>query len=150
MQIWQFYFLHIFLILNAAVGLYGFWQTYKYKNAYGEALWLMPFGIFVWGDAFIFGIFWTGVAIASILLQDWVLFLLIFSLFWLVRSVGETIYWFNQQFSTIIRCKPEKYISHKIFHNDSVWFAFQITHQCITVVTIVTSLYLAKLWLAQF
>jgi len=150
MQLWQQQFLFFFLIFSLAVGVYGFWQTYKHKNAYGEAFWLMPLGIYVWGDAFIFGFFWTGSAIASLILQDWILFLLIFSLFHLVRSVGETIYWFNQQFSTIIRCKPEKYISHKIFHNDSVWFAFQITQQCITVVSIITSLYLGKMWLSQF
>lgn len=144
----------IFLILFAAFGLAisfkGFWETYKHKNAYRETPYLYPLSIYVWGDALVFGIFLGGAALVSIILSDWILFLLIASLFWLVRSIGETIYWFNQQFSTVIRAQPQRYWTHKIFHNDSVWFIFQIMNQCVTVITIITSMYLAKIWLGKF
>jgi len=48
--------------------------------------------MFVWGDAVIFGLFWTVALIVAWVLKDWYLFLLIVSVFWVVRSLGETIY----------------------------------------------------------
>lgn len=141
------FFLLLFASVNIGLSLWGFYQCHKKKNAYGYTPFLYPLGMYVWGDAAIFGIFWAGAALISLLLSDWILFLLIVSLFWLVRSVGETIYWFNQQFSTITRMKPERHLTHKIFHNDSVWFIFQIMNQCLTVITIITSVYLFHIWL---
>ena len=139
--------LFLFFILNIALSAKGYYECRYKKNAYGETRFLYPLSMFVWGDAFIFGVFFALSSLVCILLQDQILFLLILSLFYLVRSVGETIYWFNQQFSTIIRMKPEKYPTHKIFHNDSVWFIMQIVNQCVTVVTIITSVYLFHIWL---
>lgn len=149
MQNWQANFLIVFAIFNAFVFTKGFHESKNRKNAYGMTYLLFPLSIFVWGDAVVFGFFWAAASVVAIILNDWLLFLLVVSLFYLVRSIGETIYWFNQQFSPIVRCEPENYWTHKIFHNDSVWFVFQTTHQCITVITIITSLYLAKLWLAS-
>lgn len=139
----------LFGLVNLFFFSKGFYESYKKKNAYGMTYLLFPFSIFVWGDAVVFGLFWTVVSVSVLLLQDWILFLLFLSLFYLIRSIGETIYWFNQQFSKVIRCDPEKYWTHKIFHNDSVWFVFQTVHQCITVVTLITSIYLARLWLTS-
>ena len=101
---------------------------------------LFIFGIFVWGDATVFGIFWFLASITTLLLNDWILFLLVFSVFWVVRSLGETIYWFNQQFSKVIQWPPEKLPFFKFFHNDSIWFVYQIVNQCITVVSIIVSI----------
>jgi hypothetical protein len=108
-----------------------------------------PYGGFVWADMVIFGAFWTLTGIISLLLSDWILFLFIISLFWLVRSIGETIYWFLQQFSTIKRNPPERMLLYKLFKNDAVWFVYQIFWQCITVVTIISSLYLGSYWLSS-
>lgn len=144
----QIFFLLIFALANFAISIKGSYETWKRKNAFGETPFLYLLSMFVWGDAMIFGVFWGAAAIVSILLGDWILFWLIASLFIMVRSIGETIYWFNQQFSTITRMDPKKYWTNKIFHNDSVWFIFQIMNQCLTVITIITSLYLAKMWLA--
>lgn len=140
-------FLGIFAALNTIVTTYAFYQCRQKKNSFGATTLLYPLGMYVWGDAVIFGAFWTGSAILSLLLADWVLFLLIFSTFWLVRSIGETMYWFNQQFSTVMREKPESHFIHKIFYNDSVWFVFQITNQCLTVITTITTVYLFHIWL---
>lgn len=142
-------FLFIFALGCLLISLKGSYETWKKKNAFGSTPYLYLLSIFVWGDAMVIGIFWAGAALVSIILSDWILFWLIASLFILVRSIGETIYWFNQQFSTITRMDPKKYWTNKIFHNDSVWFVFQIMNQCLTVVTIITSLYLARLWLAS-
>lgn len=140
-------FLLIFAGVNLGLSVKAYYECKHKKNAFGLTMPLYPLGMYVWGDALIFGMFWALAAIASVILQDFLLFLLIVSVFYLVRSIGETIYWFNQQFSTIIRMRPEDYPTHKIFHNDSVWFIFQIANQCVTVVTIITTVYLFSLWL---
>lgn len=149
MQSWQIVFLCLYGLGNLLLSTKASYESHKKKNAFGQ----IPFGIigmFVWGDAVVFGIFWALVSIVTLLLQDWILFWLIFSLFWVVRSFGETIYWFNQQFSTVKREDPKQKWLYKYFHNDSVWFVYQITQQCITVVSLVASIYFASVWLKQF
>ena len=148
MYLWQQSFIIVFAIISALVSVKGFYESHNKKNAYGETMLFRLAGIYVWGDAVVFGGFWALTAIATYLLQDWILFWLIFSLFWVVRSFGETIYWFNQQFSEAIREKPDKHkFLYKYFHNNSVWFIHQILQQCITVVSLVFSIYFAHLWL---
>ena len=133
-------------ILSLLIFLKGIHETYVKKNPYGLTRPLLFWGIFVWGDAVIFGIFWTLVSVAVLILKDWILFLLIISVFWVVRSFGEAIYWLNQQFSTINRNPPEKLMFYKLFKNDSVWFIYQIFWQSITVVSLIFTIYFAKIW----
>lgn len=146
MYCWQKTVVIIFGILNFASFLKGFSQCSKKNNSHGITPALSIFGMFVWGDAVVFGIFWTLVSTAVLLLNDWILFLLILSVFWVVRSVGETIYWFNQQFSKVIRHPPEEFPFFKYFHDDSVWFVNQIFWQCITVISVIFTIYFAKAW----
>lgn len=140
-------FVIIFILINILISIKGFWESYKKSNSYGLALQLGLLGIFVWGDAIIFGAFWAMVGVACLILNNWVLFLLIYSVFWVVRSLGETIYWFNQQF-TSKKSDASTLPFYKYVHNDSIWFIYQIFYQCVTVVSIITSLYLARLWLS--
>lgn len=147
MQAWQKTILLVYGLLNLCVFAKGLHECKIKKNAYGLTPFLFLIGVFVWGDAVIFGPFWVLISLVSYLLNDWILFLLILSLFWVVRSLGETIYWFNQQFSKINRQPPEKLSGYRIFHDGSVWFAYQIFNQCIMVVALVFSIYLSKLWL---
>ena len=126
---------------------YGFFLSSQRNKVFTETPWLWWLGIFVWGDAIIIGTFWFLASLTTWLLKDWILFLLIISIFWLVRSIGETIYWFLEQFSTITRNEPKNLWGYRWVKNDSIWFLNQIFWQCITVVTSITSLYLAKLWL---
>ncbi len=137
----------VFAIINIAIVRRAYVECKYKKNALGLTYFLYPLGMYVWGDAVIFGVFWALAAVASLFLQDILLFLLIVSVFYLVRSIGESIYWFNQQFSTVVRHKPEDIPLHHIFHNDSAWFVYQILNQCVTVVTIITTVYLFNLWL---
>lgn len=116
------------------------------SNAFTETPLLSILGIFVWGDALIFAPFWLLVAGVGIFLQDWYLVVLTFSLFWLVRSIGETIYWFNQQFSTIERNPPQRLRGYGLVKSDAVWYLYQIYWQCITVISIVTSIYFGAVW----
>lgn len=149
MFIWQKLFLLTFSIFGLGLCLKGFRESHKNKNAFGTAHTFIV-GVYVWGDAVVFGAFWFLVSIVTLVLADWVLFWLIFSLFWVVRSFGETIYWFNEQHAQKKRVNIKKKYLYKYFHNDSVLFIYQITQQCITVVSIVASIYFANLWLKQF
>lgn len=149
METWQKEIILIFGFLNFLVFLKGLHESRAKKNAYGLTRILTPLGIFVWGDAVVFGIFWILASVISYLLADWLLFLLIISIFWVIRSLGETIYWFNQQFSKINRNPPEKLPGFNIFHNNSIWFIHQIGWQCWTIVSIILSIYLSYLWLAS-
>lgn len=148
MEVWQ----KTVILIYAAFSLFGlikgYRQTKNKKNAYGDSPIFYPLGAFVWADAVVFGLFWILISVAALFLNDWILFLLTISVFWVVRSVGETVYWFNQQFSKINRNPPENYFIYKIFQNDSVWFVYQIYWQCLTVVSIIASLFFAKLWLS--
>lgn len=146
----QAYFLLLFLVINLGIFVYGWYQSIKKKNAFGLTYPLYPLGMFVWGDTVIFGLFWSLVSITCYFLQDWTLFKLTFSVFWVIRSLGETNYWFNQQFSSIKRNPPEKLPGGRLFNNDSIWFIYQICWQCVAVVAVISSIYLASVWLARF
>jgi len=151
MTSWQNLFILLFALINVFVFFKGFYESKYKKNAYGLTRILLPLGIFAWGDAVVLGPFWVISSIIALILKDWYLFLLIISIFWVVRSVGETIYWFNQQFSSKIYDwnKPENLPWHSIFHNDSVWFIHQIVWQCTTVVSVILSIYFINLWLGN-
>lgn len=144
----QQFFLLITSVYALIAAVLGFHHTHHKKNSNGLTPFFYPLGAFVWADAMVFGVFWILITVVSWLRQDWLLFLLSISLFWLVRSIGETIYWFNQQFASVPRDKPESLVGYRFVHSDAIWFVYQIMHQCITVITILTSLYLGHAWLA--
>lgn len=149
MNSWLQTFLLFFLLFNILIFIKGFYESKYKKNAYGKTKSLFFIGAFVWADAVVFGLFWTIVTISIIYLKDLRLFLLIISVFWVVRGLGESIYWFNQQFSTVNRNPIKHHTLYTIFHDDSVWFVDQIIWQCITVLSIVASIYFSWLWLQK-
>ncbi|OGM28041.1 hypothetical protein A2962_05490 [Candidatus Woesebacteria bacterium RIFCSPLOWO2_01_FULL_39_61] len=146
MSDWQVNVVIVWGTVSLLFCIKGILESKDKRSAFGITPYLLPLGIFVWGDAVIFGLFWFVVSLMTLIVNDWIFFLLIISIFWVVRSVGETVYWINQQFSIINRNPPEKFWFHKYFHNDSVWFIHQIIWQCVTVVSLVTTIYLAKAW----
>lgn len=147
MLLWQKIFIGFYGILALTGFVKGYIQCKKKNNVFGLANIYNLIGAFVWGDAVVFGLFWALVCLSVLILNDWILFLLFVSVFWLIRSFGETTYWFNQQFSNLKRNPPENFWFFKIFKNDSVWFINQIFWQCIAVVTVITTIYLTKIWL---
>lgn len=106
-----------------------------------------PLGSFVWADHVIFGPFWTIVSFMTYFLGDWKLFLLIFSCFWLIRSSGETIYWFFQQFHPRVGNEPDKFWINKHVPGEAVWFIHQIFWQCITVLSLICTIFFTFLWI---
>lgn len=135
-----------FLFFNLMLAFVAFHEVKMKQNAFGLTRWLFPLGSFVWGDALVFSAFWTLVSVASIFAQDWLLFWLLFSVFWLVRSLGEVQYWFNQQFAAEKLDEPESLVGYAIFQNHSIYFAYQIFWQCVAVGSLVWSVYLFALW----
>lgn len=136
-------------LIAAIIGLLnGYQNTTISKNAYGVTPWLFPWGIFVWGDGLVIGPFFVIVALITFLTQDFNLMMLLFCAFWLVRGVGESIYWLNQQFSTVIREKPKDVpFFGKMVGDESGWFMMQIFMQCIAVFALVGTIYFACSWL---
>jgi hypothetical protein len=122
----------------------------KNKAYESTPLWGIFFTGFVQADNVIFGFFWCLVCLVTLFFHDWLLFLLTVSLFWLVRSIGETLYWLFQQFIPRKGNEPEKFWSYRIVKSDAVWFMNQIYWQCITVITIISSMYLGYLWITSF
>ncbi len=147
MTSFQFFFLVGFSMLNAVLLTKALYECKSCKNAFGLTRPLFFIGAFVWADVTVFSTFWILVSLASVLLASWNLFLLITSLFWVVRSLGEMIYWFNQQFSSLNRNPVETLPLKSIFHNDSIWFVHQIFWQCVMVIALVSSIYFAAAWL---
>jgi len=144
----QTIFVGLFSLFNLLVFLWSLYQCNKKHNNLQVTYGLLPLGIFVWADGVVFGLFWFVAGAISLYLSDWILFLLVFSVFWLVRSLGETIYYFNQQFSQIKRIPGRTLPGYKIFKDEyTIWFVYQITAQSITVISIITTVYLFNLWL---
>jgi len=135
-----------FGLISLLVAIRGGYEIRKKNNPFGEPFILFWLGIFVWGDAVILGFFWVLVSLVCFLLKDWILFWLIISVFWVVRSLGEILYWINQQFSPIIRNPPKNLLGFRFFKNDSIWFIYQIFWQCVLVVSIVTTIHVVRLF----
>jgi hypothetical protein len=147
MNTWQLNFITAYAVFSIIGAGFGYYFSKKGKTYQNDGIFNL-IGAFVWADATVFGIFWAIASAVTMYLNSWKLFLLLLSAFWLVRSVGETVYWFNQQFSTVHRSNPENFFIYRIFGDDSVWFVWQIFWQCVSVVTLITTVLMFKIWLA--
>src|ERR1700740_896 len=80
-------------------------------------------------------------------INNWNLFLLIFSSFWLIRSLGETLYWFLTQFTTLNKDPAEKFFLNKFFPGGAVFFINQMLWQCVSIMSLVSTIYFSYHWL---
>lgn len=117
------------------------------KNPFGLSPFFGPIGSFVWVDNFIFGLFFAIVSVFCFLTSQWILFWLIFSVFWLIRSIGEQIYWFLEQFAHKHRNPPKTLWPHKWFRGEEVWIVMQIFWQCVSVIALIATVYFFVQWL---
>jgi len=148
MIFWQKIFVIIFGLFNFIIFLKSL-QEVKKGNVYGLTKFLFFVGIFVWGDAVVLAPFWIIVSLITLFLNNWYLFLLFISVYWTVRSLGETIYWLNHQFA--IKDNSNFYktlMGYQFFKSNAILFVYQIFLQCITVFSIIITIYLANLWLS--
>lgn len=143
---WQHLFLVVFFLAGFGASMLGLIKS-RAGHTNRETPLLSILGMFVWADAAVLGLFWMLVAAVSLFLCDWLLFWLIVAVFWVVRSLGEIVYWLNEQFSTLSRNPPQKFWLYRFFPNDSIWFVYQVFWQCVLVASIIVSVYLFSLWL---
>lgn len=140
--------MYYFLSLYAACAFFlGVFYSVKKKNAFGVTHWFLPLGIFVWGDALVFGLFWFCSSFLFFKMQSQWFTLFFVSCFWLIRSLGEMVYWLNQQFSKMIRDPAEQHVLFPLVKNESVWFLHQIIWQCIAVFSLVLGVWSGWMWL---
>lgn len=147
MNIFQLLFVVAFGVYALWAALLGYYKTNKKNNPFGLCYWFNPISAFVWADAIVFGTFFFLVSALTLYLQDFLLFLLIFFVFWTVRSIGEQVYWFLEQFATNHRNPPHTLWANRHFPGGSVWVSLQIFWQCISVIGIIMSVYLFSLWI---
>lgn len=137
----QQYILLAYMALAIVLSVVAVYKC-RHKKAYQKFVPLFVIGSFVWGDVLVFGIFWVLAGAVTLFFNSWFLFQVIFLVFWLIRSAGETIYWFMQQFSSIIREKPEKVWTFRFVKNNAAWFLMQIWWQTVTIASLVALIFL--------
>lgn len=127
----------------------GLWHTRK-GNYHGEAFPFHPLGAYVWADAVVFGLFWTVSTIVLYKIGDWNLFWAYYFVFSAVRYLGETIYWFNEQFAGKKLEDTKKKWPYRFFKDEKVVrFTYQTIAQCLTVVSVILAIYFAHRWVAS-
>lgn len=139
-------FITFFIVLNFLIFLKGLYEVKK-RNPYGLTKYLFFIGAFVWGDVLVLGPFWIIASLVSLFLNNWYLFLLFVSLFWVIRSLGETIYWLNEQFAEKNRNPPQTLNFHKLINGEAIWFIYQLFWECVLVISVILSIYFSNLWL---
>lgn len=137
MLVWQQILIIIFL-LYSLVGLgFSIWQIYKQNNFFGLCPLLLPFGAFVWIDGVILCAFWIVFLGITLVVSSWKFFFLVYGVFWMVRSLGEIIYWIHEQFAVHHRNLPHTLgLAYKLFPNESVWIVMQLFWQIVLIVSI--------------
>lgn len=137
-------FLITFILGNVYLFFLSLFQAKFRNNPHGLTRILLPLGIFVWADGVVISIFWTIIGLYSLLFGSVSEFVVLYALFWVVRSFGEVIYWLLQQFSSEVKDPPETVPFSNIFPGKSVWFAMQVIWQMVLVISIFAVLQLVQ------
>lgn len=147
MEGWQNTFVLGFLGYSLLCLAFGIFHSRR-KNYYGESFPFHPLGAYVWADAVVFGVFWTISAIVLYKLGNFNLFAAYYFVFSTVRYLGETIYWFNEQFASKKLENAKKKWPYRFFKDEHVvQFTYQTVAQCLTVVSVILAIYFTKMWL---
>jgi len=147
MLFWQQVLIAIFGISSVVFFIQSLIETRKKKNVYGVTTYLFFLGAFVWGDMIVLGPFWIIVALISLILNNWYLFLLFLSVFWTIRSLGEMIYWLSEQFAGTKRNPAHIVKLYRFIKSDAIWFMNQLYWQCVFVFSLILSIFFCKMWL---
>lgn len=93
------YFIPVLAAIFALLAVISFQTIKKGKGTMWFIYhWGFPAGAFVWEDLFVFSVYGIGVSLVTIFSNQLRLGALLFIVFWIVRSAGETLYFFLQQF----------------------------------------------------
>ena len=111
-------------------------------------------GDFIWEDVFVFSGFTFLVAMFLLVVHDIRFGLVIFAIFWIVRCMGETLYFFFQQFH-----KPTHF-PHAIgpqlgeffgilfgkISDQKAYILMQVFHQVLTMIAATVLVFVLKYW----
>ena len=104
----------------------------------------LPFGAYIWGDLLVFSVLWTFISLVLLKLKNPRLFWIALFSFWLVRSSGEALYWFIQQFHPQEIPWPQYFARVWILEDltqKEYWVLNQIGHQSITIASLFGLIY---------
>src|SRR5579872_5071745 len=91
-------FLVVFIIFSISLFVLSLINIIRGKTTHDARGIGFLVGGFFWLDIFMFSLLWITLTIILFFLQKPILFPIAYLSFWIIRSFGETIYWFNQQF----------------------------------------------------
>lgn len=132
----------LFVVFSFVVWIRSVWEAMWKQNAFGVTPWLLPLGIYVWGDGVILSLYWLVLGIVS-----WWCGGLVFGLgagaFWMVRSMGEVHYWMLEQFVDNKRNKPQDLFGYQWVRSEAIYFYYQLVNQVILVISGLATLYFA-------
>jgi hypothetical protein len=140
-------------LLNAVLSAISVAKIRKNKDKCDFIYWWgFLSGAFVWEDMFVFGILHALLVFVTIVVfQNPIFWLISFLTFWVVRSFGETLYFFLQQF-ILPQHHPHKISAHfvilKRFFGDiseqKCFILMQITLQSVTVICLLGLFYVFR------
>lgn len=145
------YFLAVIFMFSASI---SFKKIHRSGDKFGFLHpWGWPIGAFVWEDLFVFSLFAFIASYITIVTGDIRIGYLFFCMFWVIRSAGETLFFFLEQFI------PENGYSspfkkhfaplRKLFGDISDQKCFvlmQVFHQMILVISCVITITLLLNW----
>lgn len=122
----------------------------NFEFIYPWAFWV---GAFVWEDLLVFSLLHLIFVVLTFLFHDFRVGLLMISIFWLVRSMGETLYFFLQQYHEP-KGEPHGLQDHfdsfgPILGNISLqkgYILMQIIHQSVAVLSLSSIILLVINW----
>lgn len=135
-------------LLSLIILRLSYHQVVIKKNPYGLTRWLFPLGIFVWADGLVISLFWLVLSLLTFFLRSPWFLLAALSLFWLVRSFGEIIYWLLQQFIQPKANSPHVLWGNRWYKGDALWIGYQVAWQCVAVISGLGLAYSLHRWLA--
>ena len=146
-------FLILFGVINLLLALYSIPKIKQDKKSV-SFIWWWAFinGSFVWEDMLVFGLLHFGFAIVGILTQNITIWVICFLVFWMVRSAGETLYFFLEQF--IVPKHHPHYIEdqlkplRKIFGDideQKCFIIMQVIHQSVLISSIIALIFILRL-----
>lgn len=151
------FLLYVWILIHVLLFLISFWQVRNSNETITFILWAYVFGAFVWEDLLIFSIFNIVASVIILNINDF-RYVLIFPLvFWIVRSAGEVVYWFLQQFNQPTMYPHNQYdwnTLHAIqsvfgnISNQKFFILFQTFQQSILIFCLVMLVGVLKRWKA--
>lgn len=124
--------LSLFLILLFLLAL----KRVRDGHFYGDTFWLLPLGVYVWGDALILLPFWIFVALLLLFSGvSGVALVRLYLIFAAVRSAYEIVYWLLHQATKEVYKPPLIRKFTQLPAQDGA-ILYQLAHTCVLVLAI--------------